>query len=123
MVTKTFKQAVSSAEFKRIVQFEDTQKTLSSLNYVFYGSMLIASVMFMYWLFLVLGFYLFVAPVAYLVTCYVGRFIELLINTYKNEKDGIQTIGEAHSLDSISEDDNQGQAVQKSVRSSKSKTK
>lgn len=84
MVTKILREAVNSAEFKRIVHFEDTKSTLSSLNYVFYGSMLIASVMMLYWLFLVFGFYLFAIPVAYVAVCYVGRFIELVINTYKN---------------------------------------
>lgn len=87
MVTSIIKQAVSSAEFKRIVRFEDVKSTLSSLNYIFNASMLFLAGIVLRWMFILFSWYLFLIPVGYFIMCYIGRFVELVVNIYKKELD------------------------------------
>jgi hypothetical protein len=76
-----FKAAISSEEFKNILHFENLKGTIKSLDNIFYGSMLIAMGMFIFWLYQVMGIWLAIAPVLFIVLCYVGRFIKLLIHS------------------------------------------
>jgi hypothetical protein len=76
-----FKAAVSSEEFKNILQFENPKGTIKSLDNIFYGSMLVAIAMFAFWLYKVMGIWLVIAPVLFIVLCYVGRFIKLMIHS------------------------------------------
>lgn len=75
------KEATKTQEFKDILSFEDVKGTVGNLNNIFYGSMLIACAMFLYWLYQVLGAWLVGIPILYILTCYVGRFIKLVVET------------------------------------------
>jgi hypothetical protein len=61
------------------------KSTVTNLNNIFIGSMIIAVVLFSIWMWKVFSFWLFVIPVSYILLCYVGRFIKE--NYFQNIKE------------------------------------
>lgn len=54
---------------------EEFKSTITNLNNIFVGSMLIASIGISIWLWKVFGIWLVILPAGYVVMCYVGKFI------------------------------------------------
>lgn len=69
-------------EFKSADDFQDFKKTLTNLNYIFYGAMLTAVAMVLYQLFSWYGPYWLLVPLAYILVCYLGRVIHSYISNY-----------------------------------------
>ena len=61
------------------------KSTVTNLNNIFIGSMIVSIVLFSIWLWKVFSFWLIVIPVSYILLCYVGRFIKE--NYFQNIKE------------------------------------
>ena len=88
MNNQLLKNVLSSEEFKKIKNFDDPKGTLTNLDNLFYGGLIIGIPMFLYWMFQIFGKWLFIIPVGYIVACYIGRLIKLAINTQKEINQG-----------------------------------
>jgi hypothetical protein len=56
---------------------DEFKATVTNLNNVFVGSMIIAAIGLGVWLWKVFGIWLFVLPAGYVAMCYVGKFIRV----------------------------------------------
>jgi len=64
---------------------QEFKSTITNLNNIFVGSMIIAAIGLGIWLWKVFGIWLIVGPVAYVAICYLGKFIKE--NYLKNIKE------------------------------------
>lgn len=74
----------------RAIQLElnasEFKKTMTSLDNLFVGSMVLASIMFLNWLWMALGWWLVILPLCYLGVCYVGKFLKRGYGIYNDRK-------------------------------------
>ena len=55
---------------------QEFKSTITNLNNIFVGSMVLAIIGFGIWLWKVFGIWLIIAPLAYVGVCYIGKFIK-----------------------------------------------
>lgn len=60
---------------------DEFKSTITNLNNIFVGSMIVAAIGLGIWLWQVFGIWLIIGPVAYVAMCYLGKFIK---ETYLN---------------------------------------
>lgn len=61
------------------------KSTITNLNNIFVGSMIIAAIGLGIWLWKVFGIWLIIGPVAYVALCYLGKFIKETYLTHIKE--------------------------------------
>ena len=63
----------------------DFKSTITSLNNIFMGSMLITAIALVVWLWKVFNIWLFIIPISYVAMCYIGKFIRLQFFSHVQE--------------------------------------
>lgn len=58
------------------INWSEIKEVCTSLDNVFYGAMAVAAVGLLVWFWMLMGIYLIVAPVAYVLLCYLGQYIK-----------------------------------------------
>ena len=83
------KQSISK-EFTNISSLDDFKKTISSLDNVFYGSLIFAILLLLIFLPKIV-----LLPIFYITVSYVGRLTQTILNFYKNKKQNEKTIADS----------------------------
>jgi hypothetical protein len=68
------------------ITWSDIKTTCSSLDNAFSGGLIISSIMLLYWIYQVIGIYLFTIPIGYMLTCYLGKAVKPLLEPYMYKK-------------------------------------
>jgi len=58
------------------ITWEDIKEVCTSLDNIFYGSMVFAAAGLLYWLWLLMGIWLIAAPAIYILMCFMGSYIK-----------------------------------------------
>lgn len=58
------------------ITWSEIKEVCTSLDNIFYGAMVYAAIGLLYWLWMVMSVWLIIAPVGYVVMCYLGQFIK-----------------------------------------------
>lgn len=120
MIKESIKFATKTDEFKRIINFQDFKSTVSKLDYIFYGSIFVAVCLAVQQLFKWYGLYWLLVPACVILTCYIGRFLYLVHNIYENGTEQFEsTIRKAHSMDSLSKNENKNKEIKKALQKNK----
>lgn len=69
------------------ITWSEVKEVCTSLDNVFYGSMVFAALGILYWFWMLMGVWLIAAPIIYVITCYIGYYIKIYLkNNGYNER-------------------------------------